>query len=125
MELNIDTTYIDGEQVVEFSMVEVTVDGIRSSMYNADDRASHHSANMFSYKYTGGTNVNETKDGYVSGNPDWKSPYRPVTYRHGDIDDDIYLYTGHIIGKRDPDYRLFLEEARDAWARIRKFYHAS
>lgn len=102
---------MNGEEVVIFAMSHIVVDGIRSSLYNDDDRQSHHSSFMFGYKYTGGMNEDEDREGFLIGYPDWKCPYETYSYEYGEIDEDIYLYTGMIVGKNDPYYEGYLREA--------------
>jgi hypothetical protein len=103
-----EMTYL-GESVIAFSARVAVVDGIESNYWNTVGDFSVHPGRMFDlkYEYHSGE-IYEGKDGFIidrDGNIPWDGEYQPVPLKYGEIDEDIFVKTGLIIGMDDPVYK--------------------
>lgn len=106
----------DAENMCIFSTRDIEVDGIPSSARNHEGVSAVHKNLMFGAKETvyAGEVAHERRDGYMySYMAAWDSPYSPAPYKHGEIDEEIYLITGVVVGVNDHEERAYLLEIVD------------
>jgi hypothetical protein len=101
-----------GEYQMVFSMQEITVDGIPSSRDNLNGERSMHIGPLFMVKQMPDI-ADENEDGYLIECADWDDPYRPLERKNGEIDEEIWIYCGLLMGTNDYEYEYYREVVED------------
>ncbi len=108
-----------GENLVHFYSGGMVVDDIESSRLNHNGMDASYAGMMFSLKLDGDDDetVYLDDDGFMdSGDAFWNSPCMPVPHKEGDIDEEIYIYYGLILGPGSADYEYY----KNALAEMKK-----
>lgn len=99
--------YYGYSDMVFFGAREIVVDGIASTACDMNYRSTVTRNPIISPKedYLPSEDRAQRRDGYMhSEHANWDSPYKPVLYVDGDIDDEVFVLTGLIVGKGSFDY---------------------
>lgn len=99
--------FYGSHDLVFFETNELTVDGIRSILCGPGYILTVTRNLMIGVKEDtyGDEDKHVRADGYMhSDYANWSSPSGPKSYASGDIDEEVFIYTGLVIGVNDPDY---------------------
>lgn len=113
METRSELTYQEanyfGEDVIYFHCNSMEVDGIYSEAMT-DHFQNVYKAPMFTMKedFEPYEQSLETDEGFLrSTQVSWNGPYMPLSYKEGDVDEDIYVRFGLIMTPIDEDYEYY------------------
>lgn len=110
---------IGGEEVTRFSDDHFTVDGIDYDCLH--DTTTVQSMFMIKYDVGKFEEHHVREDGYMQSEmAKWSSPYSPLAYRHGDVDEEVWLRFGFVLGPDDYDYEYYKAILREEAAEARQ-----
>lgn len=107
--------FFGDEDIIFFDLREIIVDGIPSTLLPETGGMAVHCNLMFGLKTD--ANINEEifvrPDGYMdSHNAYWDCAYAPLPYSEGEIDEEIFFWTGAVVAKGTRDYDFYLVQAQ-------------
>lgn len=100
----------ENEDFISCFADKMVIDGITSNLISESGMQALHVSPMMCLKWLGNydTFPKEDKDGYVESHEcEWDNPYQPLAVRHGDIDEEVWIYCAMVCTPDDPDYEHF------------------